>query len=53
MLLFPRLVGIFKKLDCLIDQTDAHMTLILGGILFWVIFSVLGPIYDLITKVQV
>lgn len=29
------------------------MTLILGGILFWVIFSVLGPIYDLITKVQV
>ena len=29
------------------------MTLILGGILFWVIVSVLGPIYDLITKVKI
>ena len=26
--------------------------LILGGILAWVIFSVLGPIYDLITTLD-
>lgn len=29
------------------------MTLVLGGILFWVIVSVLGPIYDLITKIKI
>ena len=28
------------------------MTVVLGGILGWVIFSVLGPIYDLITKLS-
>jgi type IV pilus assembly protein PilC len=28
------------------------MTLILGGILGWVIISVLGPIYDMITTLQ-
>jgi len=29
------------------------MTVILGGILGWVIVSVLGPIYDLITKIDI
>ena len=28
------------------------MTLVLGAILFWVIISVLGPIYDMITKID-
>jgi len=28
------------------------MTVLLGGILFWVIISVLGPIYDLITQLD-
>ena len=28
------------------------MTIVLGGILGWVIFSVLGPIYDLISKID-
>lgn len=28
------------------------MTVVLGGILFWVIVSVLGPIYDLITQIK-
>ena len=28
------------------------MTLLLGATLFWVIVSVLGPIYDLVTQVQ-
>jgi type IV pilus assembly protein PilC len=28
------------------------MTVVLGGILGWVIFSVLGPIYDLISKID-
>ena len=29
------------------------LTVILGGILFWVIISVFGPIYDLITKIDI
>lgn len=29
------------------------MTVVLGGILFWVIVSVLGPIYDLITTMKI
>ena len=28
------------------------MTIVLGGILFWVIISVLGPIYDMITQID-
>ncbi len=39
-----------QRLETLIGPA---MTLILGGILFWVIISVLGPIYDLITKVKI
>jgi type IV pilus assembly protein PilC len=29
------------------------MTVVLGAILGWVIVSVLGPIYDLITKIDI
>jgi type IV pilus assembly protein PilC len=29
------------------------MTLVLGGLLFWVVFSVLGPIYDMISRIDV
>jgi type IV pilus assembly protein PilC len=29
------------------------MTVILGAIIGWVMLSVLGPIYDLITKVKI
>ena len=29
------------------------LTVVLGGILMWVIVSVLGPIYDLITKIDI
>jgi len=28
------------------------MTVVIGAVLFWVIISVLGPIYDLITKMK-
>ena len=28
------------------------MTVIMVGLLFWVIASVLGPIYDMITKID-
>jgi len=39
-----------EKLQSLIEP---GMTIILGGIIAWVMFSVLGPIYDLITKVKI
>lgn len=29
------------------------MTLILGAIIFWIVISVLGPIYDLITRIDI
>ncbi len=38
-----------ERLETMIGPT---MTLVLGGILFWVIISVLGPIYDMITKIS-
>ena len=39
-----------EKLQSLIEP---GMTVILGGIIAWVMFSVLGPIYDLITKIKI
>jgi type IV pilus assembly protein PilC len=39
-----------ERLQSLIEPT---MTAILGAILAWVMFSVLGPIYDLITQIKV
>jgi type IV pilus assembly protein PilC len=38
------------RLQTLIEPT---MTVILGAVLAWVMFSVLGPIYDLITQIKV
>lgn len=39
-----------EKLQAMIEPA---MTIVLGGIIAWVMFSVLGPIYDLITKVDI
>lgn len=39
-----------EKLQTMIEPA---MTIILGSIIAWVMFSVLGPIYDLITKIQI
>ena len=39
-----------QRLQAMIGPT---MTLVLGGLLFWVIISVLGPIYDLISQVDI
>lgn len=39
-----------ERLQAMIEPT---MTIVLGGIIAWVMFSVLGPIYDLITKVKI
>ncbi len=39
-----------ERLETLIGPV---MTVVLGAILLWVIFSVLGPIYDLITKIDI
>ncbi|MDZ7734842.1 MAG: type II secretion system F family protein [Gammaproteobacteria bacterium] len=39
-----------EKLQSMIEPT---MTIVLGSIVAWVMFSILGPIYDLITKIQI
>ena len=39
-----------EKLQTMIEPT---MTVILGSIIGWVMFSVLGPIYDLIANVKI
>ena len=39
-----------ERLQTLIEPT---MTVILGAIVGWVMFSVLGPIYDLITRIKI
>ena len=39
-----------ERLQTLIEPT---MTVVLGAIVGWVMFSVLGPIYDLITKIKI
>lgn len=39
-----------ERLETMIGPT---MTVVLGAILFWVIISVLGPIYDIITKIDI
>ncbi len=35
------------------SMIEPGMTIVLGTIIAWVVFSVLGPIYDLITKVKI
>jgi len=42
-----------ESMDKLQSMIEPAMTLILGTIIGWVMFSVLGPIYDLITKVDI
>jgi len=42
-----------ESIDKLQSMIEPGMTIILGGIIAWVMFSVLGPIYDLITKVKI
>ena len=42
-----------ESIDRLQSMIEPGMTIILGSIIAWVMFSVLGPIYDLITKVKI
>jgi len=41
-----------ESMERLETMIGPSMTLVLGGILFWVIISVLGPVYDMITKIN-
>ena len=41
-----------ESMDRLQEMIGPAMTVIMGGLLFWVIASVLGPIYDMITKID-
>ena len=45
--------GVTESMEQLQAMLGPMITLALGAILFWVIFSVLGPIYDLITAIGV
>ena len=42
-----------ESIQRLQTMIEPAMTFILGGLLVWVMVSVLGPIYDLITKIQI
>ncbi|MEM7026665.1 MAG: type II secretion system F family protein [Pseudomonadota bacterium] len=42
-----------ESIERLQAMIEPGMTVILGGIIAWVMFSVLGPIYDLITQVKI
>ena len=42
-----------ESIERLQAMIEPSMTVILGGIIAWVMFSVLGPIYDLITQVKI
>ncbi len=42
-----------ESIERLQTMIEPAMTIILGSIIAWVMFSVLGPIYDLITKVKI
>lgn len=42
-----------ESIDRLQSMIEPGMTIILGTIIAWVMFSVLGPIYDLITNVNI
>lgn len=41
-----------ESIEKLQSMVEPGMTIVLGSIIAWVMFSVLGPIYDLITKIQ-
>lgn len=42
-----------ESIERLQTMIEPAMTVILGAIVAWVMFSILGPIYDLITKIKV
>ncbi len=42
-----------ESIERLQSMIEPAMTIVLGTIIGWVMFSVLGPIYDLITKVKI
>lgn len=42
-----------ESIDKLQTMIEPAMTIILGAIIGWVMFSVLGPIYDLITQIEI
>lgn len=42
-----------ESIERLQSMIEPAMTIVLGGIIAWVMFSVLGPIYDLITQVKI
>ena len=42
-----------ESIDKVQTMIGPAMTVVLGGILGWVIVSVLGPIYDMITKIDI
>jgi type IV pilus assembly protein PilC len=42
-----------ESIDRLQTMIEPAMTVVLGAIIGWVMFSVLGPIYDLISKVKI
>lgn len=42
-----------ESIDKLQSMIEPAMTIVLGGIIAWVMFSILGPIYDLITKIDI
>jgi type IV pilus assembly protein PilC len=42
-----------ESIERLQSMIEPAMTIVLGSIIAWVMFSVLGPIYDLITKVKI
>ena len=45
--------GVTESMEQLQAMIGPAITVVLGAILFWVIFSVLGPIYDLITTIGI
>lgn len=45
--------GVTESMEQLQAMIGPAITLVLGAILFWVIFSVLGPIYDLIAAIGI
>lgn len=42
-----------ESIERIQSMIEPAMTVVLGAIIGWVMFSVLGPIYDLITKVKI
>ena len=45
--------GVTESMEQLQAMVGPAITVVLGAILFWVIFSVLGPIYDLIATIGI